>query len=151
MRESGSRQSRDSGCLPFTQNFRNFPDFILENFEMEQMPSICLVLECTRLVPRVSALSPLPQVLFSTSNATHLCRELLCNFLEYVFVAFPTPNKYLLSSHVEIKRHMSASPHRLRLFPGCTGSWKYSVSADEQEGSKATAEKAACKVSVLKI
>ena len=117
MRESGSRQSRDSGCLPFIQNFRNFPDFILENFEMEQMPSICLVPECTRLMPRVSALSPLPQALFSTSNATHLCRELLCNFLEYVFVAFPTPNKYLLSSHVEIKRHMSASPNKLRLFP----------------------------------
>ena len=60
------------------------------------------------------------------------------------FVAFPTPNKCLLSSHVEIKRRTSASPHRSRLFPGCTGSCKYSVSADEvdkQEGSKATAEK----------
>ena len=50
------------------------------------MRSICLVRECTRLVPRVSALSPLPQALFSTSNATGLCRELLFNFLEYILL-----------------------------------------------------------------
>ena len=75
-----------NGCLPFTQNFRKFPDFILGNFEMVRMRSICLVPECTRLVPRVSALSPFPQALFSTSNAVRLCRELLCNFLEYIFL-----------------------------------------------------------------
>ena len=44
-----------SGCLPFTQNFRKFPDFILGYFETERMRSICLVPECTRFVPRVSA------------------------------------------------------------------------------------------------
>ena len=75
-----------AGCLPLTQNFRKFPDFILGNFEMVRMHSICLVPECTQLVPRVSALSPLPQALFSASNATCLCRELLCNFLEYIFL-----------------------------------------------------------------
>ena len=43
------------GCLPFTQSFRRIPDFILENLKMERMRSICLVLKCSRLVPRVSA------------------------------------------------------------------------------------------------
>ena len=61
------------GRLPFTQNFWKFPDFILGNFKMVRMHSICLIPECTRLVPKVSALSPLPQALFSTSNTTHLC------------------------------------------------------------------------------
>ena len=112
---------------------------------MVRMRSICLVPECTDSCPGsqrfahfLKHCSPLATRPAFAEN----CCAIFSN--TSFFVAFPTPNKCLLSSHVEIKRRTSASPHRSRLFPGCTGSCKYSVSADEvdkQEGSKATAEK----------
>ena len=81
------------------------------------MRSICHVPECTRLVPRISALFPLPQAATRPTFAENCC-AIFSN--TSFFVAFPTPNKCLLSSHVEIKKRTSASPHRSRLFPGCT-------------------------------